>query len=104
MWGVFTFTPSVRRLLVGNATVILQPFRVQLRNGHLENVNILAPDVDPVEPPDWIWTIRQRVGPNITEYAVPVPLEGDTIDVKDLIPGGEGALPLSITIIDGGGP
>jgi len=84
-WGVFTFTPSIRSVQVGDATVVLQPFRVQLSHGRLDKVNILAPGVDAVvDPEEWTWAIRQRVGTSIREYAVAVPLTGDTIDVKDL--------------------
>lgn len=86
MWGVFTFTPSIRLLKVGNAMVNLQPFRVQLRHGQLKDVNILAPKTGvTVTPATWTYAIQQRVGPSIKEYSVPVSVTtADLIETRDL--------------------
>lgn len=86
MWGVLTFTPNVRRVRVNNVTVLLREFKTQLRNGHLDNVSVLSPDVDAAFPPAWNWHIRQRIGPVTTEYDLPVPMLTDTVDVFDLQP------------------
>lgn len=102
-WGNLLFSPSVESVVVNGVMVILEPFRIWLRNGQFPTgfaVPNYADDAT-VTPDTFDWLVTGRIGSQNVSATIPIPQTDESanfLTFMTAVPaGGPG-----YTVIDGG--